>query len=343
MSSSPSSSRTERVAPNAAVAGDRAGVPPLGAAVAWADLPDRTILTATGRDAVRFLDGFTTAAVSRIAVGGGGEGFITDARGWVIALVDLLRDAEGVRIEGGAGLGPRLLEHLEHYHIREDFTLVDVAPTRSTFVVAGPDAPAWFAAHLGASPPGRPLDHVTLDLCGQPAAAVRTDWYGVPAFRLEVERGTADAVAAWLGSTGLPRARAAALDAARIEAGSPEPRDILERTLPQELARDARAISFTKGCYLGQETVARIDALGHVNRRFVALTGPGVAPGAGIACAGDPVGMVTSAGHSERLGQTLGLGLVHTRGLAPGAALDVAGAAARVVPFPALDPGGPHA
>lgn len=313
---------------------------PLHEAAAWAALPDRTLLTATGRDAVRFLDGFTTAAVSRIAVGGGSEGFITDARGWVIALVDLLRDAEGVRIGAGGGLGQLLLEHLEHYHIREALTLADGTPARTNLVVAGRDAAAWFPAHLGMSPPDRPLDHLTVDLGGHAALAIRTDWYGLPAFRLDVERRSADAVAAWLASTGLPQVAPAALDAARIEAGSPEPHDIPARTLPQELARDARAISFTKGCYLGQETVARIDALGHVNRRFVALTGAGVAPGAAITLGDDPVGTVTSACHSPRLGRTLGLALVHVRGLAPDVALHVGGAPGRVVPFPALASGG---
>ncbi len=330
---------TDHEAANAAAATDPTGQRALTAGAAWAAVPDRTILTATGRDAVRFLDGFTTAAVSRIAVGGGSEGFMTDARGWVIALVDLLRDAEGVRIGAGAGLGQRLLEHLERYHIREDLTLADDVPMRTTLVVAGPDAAAWFPAHLGVLPPDRPLDHLIVHLGGHSALAVRSDWYGLPAFRLEVERRSADAVAAWLASTGLPRALPAALDAARIEAGSPEPHDIPERTLPQELARDARAISFTKGCYLGQETVARIDALGHVNRRFVALTGAGVAPGAPIALDGDMVGTVTSACHSPRLGRTLGLALVHTRGLSPGAALTVGGAPAGVVPFPAVAPG----
>ena len=58
----------------------------------------------------------------------------------------------------------------------------------------------------------------------------------------------------------------------RIESGTPRfGVDITDENLPQEVARDNRAISFTKGCYLGQETVARIDALGHVNRKLCGI------------------------------------------------------------------------
>lgn len=299
----------------------------------WTDLPRRTILWARGGDAVRFLDGFTTAAVARIPVGGGSEGFITDARGWVLALADLLRVEGGVRIEAGGGLGARLIDHLEHYHIREDISFVDGSDAWMTFVIAGPRAPAWMTSHAGMAPPRSHLDHGVAMLDGMPATCVRTDWYGVPAYRLQVEREAADRVAAWFTATGLPRAPAEEFEAARIEAGSPEPRDIPEKTLPQELGRDERAISFTKGCYLGQETVARIDALGHVNRRLVSLACVAAEPGLPVTLGADVIGTVTSACHALRHAGTVALAMVHTRGLAANAGLSIAGAPATVVPF----------
>ena len=68
------------------------------------------------------------------------------------------------------------------------------------------------------------------------------------------------------------RSRIQRFDVARIEAGTPLFKvDFDDSNLPQEVGRDAEAISFTKGCYLGQETVARIDALGHVNQRIVGV------------------------------------------------------------------------
>lgn len=309
-----------------------------GDAAWWAALPVRTTLIARGADAVRFLDGFTTAAVGRLAVGAGAEGFCTDQRGWVLALVTFLREADGVRIDAAPELGSRLVEHLEHYHIREAFELTDVSATRATFLVAGSRAPQWLAEQVAGELPAAVHDHRAVTIAGEDALVIRTDWYGVPAFRVQVAAAAADALRAWCASTGLPEATPAVVEAARIEAGSPEPVDIPEKTLPQELGRDARAISFTKGCYLGQETVARLDALGHVNRKLVALASAAdVLPGAPVTLgdAAASIGTVTSVCQSPRLGCALALGLIHARGLEPAAALEVGGVAARVVPFPA--------
>jgi hypothetical protein len=108
-----------------------------------------------------------------------------------------------------------------------------------------------------------------------------------------------------------------------------------EKALPQELGRDARAISFTKGCYLGQETVARLDALGHVNRRLVAVAVDGALPPASDVLAdGTSMGTLTSTCHSPRLGCSLGLGILSTKA-ATAAALTVAGQPARLVEVPA--------
>ncbi len=304
-------------------------------AVAWAEGTDRTTLVARGADAVRFLDGFTTAALGRLAVGAGGEGFLTDQRGWVIALVTFLREAEGLRIDAAPGLGQRLVEHLEHYHIREDVLLADVSPTVATSLVIGPHAASWLAREVAGPVPDVVHGHRAVQVGGHDALLIHTDWYGVPAFRVQVPVEVAAALRAWLVASGLPEVTTAALDAARIEAGSPEPVDIPEKTLPQELGRDARAISFTKGCYLGQETVARIDALGHVNRQLVVLAcDAAVAAGMPIrrGDTGETVGAVTSAARAMRHEGMLALGLVHARGREPSAALEIGGAAARVVP-----------
>jgi folate-binding protein YgfZ len=90
--------------------------------------------------------------------------------------------------------------------------------------------------------------------------------------------------------------------------------DVTEANLPQEVNRDRLAINFTKGCYIGQETVARVDALGHVNRLLVALRGVGdKAPDVGLEltdAAGKPIGALTSAAYSYRLGCPIALGYV---------------------------------
>ncbi len=117
-----------------------------------------------------------------------------------------------------------------------------------------------------------------------------------------------------LCDAGATLASTEAFEAARIENGFPLfGRDITDANLPQEIGRDKLAISFVKGCYLGQETVARIDALGHVNKLLVGLRFTSSAapmPGEPLAAAGQNVGHVTSGTFSPRLGTGLALGFV---------------------------------
>ena len=123
----------------------------------------------------------------------------------------------------------------------------------------------------GGSLPAELLNHGHGAIAGIPVVIARVDWAGPGGFLVRVAAADRQRLATHLRSTGVVEAGREAAEVVRIEEGRPEAVDIPEKTLPQELGRDARAISFTKGCYLGQETVARIDALGHVNRRLVAV------------------------------------------------------------------------
>ncbi len=312
--------------------------PPAPAPVAWAVLPARSCLLVRGRDAAAFVDHFTTAAVTRVEPGGGCEAFFPDARGWVIALAAILRRADELWIDAAAGMATRLREHLEHYHIREAVEFVDASADRVGFLVAGAGAPDWLAASAEGGVPQRPLDHSRVRLAGVEAEIARLPWCGPDGFFVAVAAADGRGLEAWFAAAGLPRIDPAAVDALRIEAGWPAAADIPEKSLPQEFGRDATAISFTKGCYLGQETVARIDALGHVNRRLVGLaTDRAVAPGADVRCGDEPVAVVTSACISPLLATGLALALVPSKATARGG-LTVEGQAARIVPLPVPPP-----
>ncbi len=327
---------------------DTAGPVPGGYAalrrsLAWGDLGRRSVLTARGPDAVRFIDNFTTAAVSPLAAGTGTEGFFADARGWVLAWTNILRMEDGVWIDAPTGLAGGLREHLDRYHIRERLELKDESDSFGHIVIAGPQADAWLAARSNVRPPEALLQHGRGLLGEVPVAIVRIDWYGPAGFLLQVAAADRERLMAWLDSQGLSRAVPTAWETARIEAGVPEPVDLPEKTLPQELGRDQRAISFTKGCYLGQETVARIDALGHVNRRFVAVAIDGDGrqdrPRADSAemvvqCGDEIVGRLTSVCFSPLLGCRVGLGLLQAKAVDAARPLEVGGAAARLVAMP---------
>jgi len=314
-----------------------AGYDDLRRTLAWGDAGRRTVLTARGPDAVKFVENFTTAAVSPLVSSTGTEGFFADSRGWVLALANILRTEDGIWIDAPAGLATNLWEHLERYHIRERFELTDESGTTEHLILAGPQADAWLTARCNVLPPAELLHHVRGLLGEVPVAIVRVDCYGPTGFLIQTATSHYQQLVDWMDTQCIPRASAAAWEAARIEAGMPAPADIPEKTLPQELGRDRRAISFTKGCYLGQETVARIDALGHVNRRFVAVAidgGSHHAEGAIVRSGDEIVGRLTSVCLSPAVGGSLGLGLLQAKALDAGRSLDVDGDAARVVAVP---------
>ncbi len=123
--------------------------------------------------------------------------------------------------------------------------------------------------------------------------------------------------------------------ALRIEAGEPVMGvDVDEKTIPQETGLVGDAVSFTKGCYLGQELVARIDTRGRVNRHLRGLRlEQATAPGSVVAVGGEEVGWVSSAAWSERLSANLGLALLKRTVLA-GEKVQVADGTGLVVELP---------
>jgi len=319
-----------------------------------APLPPRDTLLVAGADALKFIDGFQTAAVSGLASGAGTEAFFTDGRGHVIALANILRlgdvEESGARlwIDLPAGMAGRLRDHVEHYHIREDVEFRDVSADRAGLLIGGPDAAAWLAAGAGAgprpsfTPPERPLDHAAVRLGDVAVRLMRSDWFAVGGFHVFCNATDRPHLEGRLHAAGLPRVDESVLREHRIRAANPEPADIPEKALPQELGRGAGAISFTKGCYLGQETVARLDALGHVNRRLVPVAIAGAPPELPATIvqmpAGDVVGTVTSVCRATGSGDALGLALVHVKALPPAAAPEatwaVAGRPARPLVAP---------
>ncbi|MFM7243921.1 MAG: YgfZ/GcvT domain-containing protein [Planctomycetaceae bacterium] len=300
---------------------------PLREAVAWSELARPMLVVATGRDAVAFVDRFTTASLAAIAVGHGTETVFCDARGHVLALALVLRTADGLEIDAGRSARVSLLDHLEHHHIREQLELRDASLEHVTFLVAGPTAANWLAERLGVAVP-HVGDHVTSAVGSTAVQVIRTGRFGPAAFLLRVAADDAAAVRQWLSDTGLSRADADAVETVRIEERTPEAADLPEKTLPQELELPPGAISFTKGCYLGQETVARLDALGHVNRvlSVVACDG-GTPPAAGaiLLADGAPVGTITSSCPAPSGAASLGLALVHRRAAEPTARLTIEG------------------
>ena len=143
--------------------------------------------------------------------------------------------------------------------------------------------------------------HRLAEIAGSPVRLIRESPALCPGFTVIGERSAATSVKEELMAhgrdLGVVEVDAASFDIFRIEAGTPVfGHEVTEKNLPQELGRDVQAINFVKGCYLGQETVARLDALGHVNQLL-----KGLVFAAGSACPG-PGSPVEHEGKRSRRG-----------------------------------------
>jgi folate-binding protein YgfZ len=159
---------------------------------------------------------------------------------------------------------------------------------------------------------------------------VRRDDVGVPGFDLLIATGAADSLGGALREAGAIDVDADVIDVSRIEAGRPVfGRDMTEDTIPLEAGIEDRAISLTKGCYVGQEIIIRVLHRGHgrVARRLVGLTfePSAVVPAAGsrIRSGDRDIGVVTSAVHSVALTGPIGMGYVQRDFTEPGTEVSV--------------------
>ena len=246
-----------------------------------------TVLDLVGEDAGAILHNLTTNAVKSLQLDDSCETFLTDVRGKTLAHVICFKTAEGFRLIGAGGQADAIAGHADRYTIREDATPVD----RSTdFIVAV--APAGLAE----SARSRTIDSWATDEKAADTIEFRAvPWLGKDSLlALADSAQTINELAASLGSEVLDEE---AFHRARTLARFPWfGVDLSDKNLPQEANRIEQSISFTKGCYLGQETVARLDALGQVQKQLVCWKTSGEIPAPGSEVHADEklVGRLTS-------------------------------------------------
>ena len=300
--------------------------------------PDRTQIEVTGRDRVTFVHNLCTNDIKRLQPGQGCEAYLTTVQGRTLAHVLVFATPKSVVLETAAGCGPALMQHLDHYLITEDVQLSDRTAEWSEWLLAGTAAPQVLQQLNVTARLENPCDHVHVQIEGRSVSLRSVPWLQSPSFQLVTTRERALDLAHRLQQAGATACAVDAFHAARLESGFPwYPWDITEQNLPQEIARDAQTINFKKGCYLGQETVARLDALGHVNRRLAGLRCEGrqvPESGTPLTVSDATVGRVTSAAYSPRLHAPLAIALVRVEHAAPGSRLTYAGGTAEVIALP---------
>jgi folate-binding protein YgfZ len=296
------------------------------------DRADRVRLAITGPDRGKFLHNLTTNEVKRLAVGRGCEAFVTSPQGKTIGYVIMLVAEDRIWARTDPGGGELILPHLRKYAVFDDVAIDET--TADTFEVhlAGPRAAELVERGGGQLPEELEYAHRATTLGGNPVRIVRETPAGLPGLTVigeaQAARLVKDSVQLLGRDVGLIEIDAETFEYLRIAAGTPVfGKDVTEKNLPQELGRDARAVSFVKGCYLGQETVARIDALGHVNQVLKGLRlepgSPVPQPGSLLEQDGKRVGVVTSGTLSPVGNGPLALGLVRTTHCQAGTRLNV--------------------
>jgi folate-binding protein YgfZ len=253
---------------------------------------------------------------------------------------------EALWLETDAAAIPALLEHLRGLVVADDVRLAALGPAVALLALEGPGAESALtrAAAGGACP--APDAVAPIEIAGASAAISAHGASGERAFRIAVAREAAGAVAEALAEAGRPlglvAGSAEVFEILRIEAGTPRfGAEVGPDVLPAEAGLET-AISFDKGCYIGQEIVARIESRGRVRRRLAGLRlldGPAPEPGTPIAAGGIPLGAITSGCVSPAHG-SCGLGFVRLPWDAPGTGLDVGGRPARTAALPLVRAGG---
>jgi folate-binding protein YgfZ len=301
-------------------------------------LRGRTIVEVTGSDRVQILQSFTTNDVKRLQPGQGTEVFVTSTQGKTICHIWIFCQSDRHIIDATAGQAQSLIDHFNRYIISEDVTLADRSSEFVDLLVAGAGAETLLSNVAGAVVPRELLDHGRFKISGHDVLICRVEFAGPSSYIISTSQSDATAVSYALEQSGAILCGHDATESARLETGFPLfGLDIKPDNLPQELNRNAKAISFTKGCYLGQETVARIDAIGHVNRLLVGVKFSGSdmpAAGTELFAAGQKIGEVTSAAWSPRLQSPLALALVRRNQAKSGSELDSKHGQAVVVPLP---------
>lgn len=281
------------------------------------DLSSFSKVKLTGKDRSLFLQNFTTNDVVKPGVGFGCETFLTTAQARIVAWLRVAIRSADLYLNMEPGLASKVITHLDRFVIGEDVQFEDRTEVDFLWLLNDP-----------AMIDGLELWQQQENVWNDPALTLqRCDFLGKPAAFLWGPMSSRDAASAHL-HTPLLSTEDPLWNSMRLEAGTPAYGvDFDESNLPQEVNRTEQAISFTKGCYIGQETVARIRAYGHVNKQLkrVQFAGEMHDPtgwsGASLQAAGKEVGKLKTVAWSPAHSTLLGFAIVRKEQVAAGTLL----------------------
>ncbi|MBI3811535.1 MAG: aminomethyl transferase family protein [Nitrospirae bacterium] len=314
------------------------------------DRSHRGKLRLKGKDRTEFLHGMVTNDIQKLAPGNGLYAVFTTDKAKMLAdgRVYCLPDALWIDLEPEAT--GKIYKHLDKYTLASDVTVENLTETQGLLSIYGPSSSGIISQIVpSASMPPNEYSTSSLSLDGTALLMARNEITGEVGYDLYLP---ADKLAStWnrllqIGDPhGLQPVGLEALNSLRIEAGIPNYGiDMDESNFPMEAGLEARAISYTKGCYIGQETIARADAQGQMNKRLMGLELAGESvPKKGQSIQARPessgaegrlVGTITSAVKSPTFEKVIAMGYLHRDFIKPGTEVFIAGQSAKVISLP---------
>lgn len=235
------------------------------------DETERGLVVVRGEEAGAFLHRMLANDVLGLAEGRGNRNLLLSPKGKVRFDFDLFREGDVHRLSTPPGEARALAEALEAYHFAEQLEILDESASSAPLALLGPRAQELCALALGIEPPAEDRRCVLAERDGAPLRIARLAIHGSPALRLDAGPERAEELWQALCAAGARPAGRVVADILRVEAGAARVReDFDEETYPQE-ARLEAAFALDKGCYVGQEVVAKIDTYGGLNKRLVGL------------------------------------------------------------------------
>ena len=309
------------------------------------DRSDRGRIVVSGADRASYLQGLLTNDIVALQAGQGCYAAYLTPQGRMIADLYVYELGDVILLTMDGAVKETVLAKLDQFIFGEDVQLGDVTAAFAQVGVIGPEAASIVSRILpdvSAGTLSALAEHANLRTGwnGEPAIVTRVADTGVAGYDLFVDRARAAALSSALSEAGAVPLDEHTAEALRIETGVPRfHRDMDEETIPLEAGIEPRAISFTKGCYVGQEVIIRVLHRGHgrVARKLVGLLVSGDQPpaaGAVVRSGEREIGQVTSSAWSPALQKPIALGYVHRDFVTPGTAVAVDGAAGEVTALP---------
>jgi len=320
----------------------------------WFERSDRGLIVVGGADRVRWTQGMVSndvASLSPDPARSGCYALLLTAKGRIVADLHVLHREQALWLEVAGSVTEDVLAHLDRLLIADDVSLTDARGTFHHAALEGPRAEEILSRAAGREVAIAADCCAELELGGVATTVGAWGWSGELAYQLIAPAAGAaavrDAIFGAAAEGGLASESAETLEVLRVEAGVPRfPAELGLDVLPSETGLVGRAVSLTKGCYTGQEIVARMESRDAAAHRLVGLAfadegavGVGrVGPGSAIESEdGVRIGEITSACRSQRAG-AIALGYVRRANAGPGAEVRVDGEKARVAALPFVGP-----